>query len=165
MVALQGQIAIMVRFFVFVALIVLSVITAACGNSSIARHEYVYIGRDSGRVVTFDMLEKKVDNGHRVFGFEICKAKSYRVCLYGDITLAVPKGHLEVGDEWRVADADFSVIEAELEKDTEIINYTVRTESYGDEIYLFFNEVNGVWGMRMDGDEVYESVGHCGLGC
>lgn len=145
----------------FVALVLM---TSGCGNSTREIHEYKYIGQDSGRVLTFDVVDKEVDNGHRIYGFEFCQDSSYHVCLYGEFTIAVAKGGLNIGREWKVAGSKFSVVKIDQAPGT-IYNYTILAESSRGSMEIFFNEINGIWGLRLVGGEMFKSEGFCGLGC
>ena len=100
-------------------------------------YEYKYVGIETGRVISFDTSKKNVDNGHRVFGFEFCDKPSFRVCIYGEITLAIPKGELKRGDTWQIAGSKFSV--ASVSSSKEEVNYVIAAnfDNAGEKMDIF----------------------------
>lgn len=127
-------------------------------------YEYKYVGADTGRVITFDTGKREVSNGHRVFGFEFCDKPSFRICFYGEFTLAIPKGELKKGDAWQIAGSKFSVMTVNPSK--EEVNYVITNyEDSGEKMYIFFNQTNGIWGLKLEEGEMFKLTDTCGLGC
>ncbi len=137
----------------------------ACNPNIEKKYEYRYVGQDSGRVISFDLRDKEVDDGHRLFGLELCETGSYRICIYGEFTLAVPSGALEVGDEWQVAGSHFSVVAIESGLDGAGKTYVIQSESEGPKLEIFYSQDNGIWGMKLVDGELFKSKTRCGLGC
>lgn len=148
-------------------LAVVVAVLAACEKNGLElkKHEYKYLGLDSGRVITFNLAKKDVDNGHRIFAIELCDMPSFRLCLSGEITLAIPKGELKAGNTWQLAGSKFSV--ASIETNNKSTNYIIVAESSaGEKMKIYFNEANGIWGLQLLEDgEMYKLVDSCGLGC
>lgn len=145
--------------FVLLILIIIS-----CERGNVLHEKYEYVGTSTGRIITFDYVKKKIDNGHKVYSFESCDSPSFFVCLYGDTTLAVPKIDLVVGAKWVVAGTKFKVTEIIITEN--IKNYVIVSESpIGEKLNIFFNDINGIWGIKLNDWEMYELLEPCGLGC
>ncbi len=154
------------RWVLNILVAVLVTMTNACEKNSPMpeKYEYKYIGVNTGRVVTFDFVGKRVDNGHNAYSFEFCDTPSFLVCIYGEITLAIPKGVLKVGSSWDVAGVKFTV--TDISSSGENVNYVIVSEPPSEsKVSIFFNEFNGVWGLKFDDWEMYKSSNSCGLGC
>jgi hypothetical protein len=151
---------------VWVLSLLFVLITSACGKSDpvLEKSVYKYVGPDSRRVVTFDLRKKEVDNGHRVFTIKSCDQHSFRVCLYGETTLAIPNGQLKKGDTWEVAGSKFLVASIDSNERAEYL--IVSEPPSGEKLNIFFNETSGIWGLKLSGEqEIYKSADPCGLGC
>lgn len=151
-------------------LVAISLVVGACVDNpgALEKRQYKYLGENTGRVVTFDGTKKLVDNGHRIYAFKECDARSFRVCLYGEITLAIPENELKVGDTWEVGGSRFSVESIDANSSpSNTKSYSILIEPPGgDKMNVFFSAANGIWGLKLDNrGELFKSVEPCGLGC
>ena len=85
--------------------------------------------------------------------------------MYGEITLAVPKGELRRGDTWQIAGSKFSV--ASVSPSGEGMDYVIAADvdNATEKLNIFFSQRSGIWGLKFGGGEMYRVEGSCGLGC
>jgi hypothetical protein len=85
--------------------------------------------------------------------------------MYGDLTLAIPKGELKRGDTWEMAGSKFSVVSVSLSGEETDYVIAADVDNATEKLNIYFNQRRGIWGMKFGGGEMYRVEGSCGLGC